>query len=90
MGYPLKNTTCFSLLEFLSDLQESITIYNNEPFFYFKPVIGLLKHPYLSDSDSQKLASEITKHNRIRIPTAFLNENEHLPVHWQNIFKSYS
>lgn len=66
MGYPLKHTPWFSLVEYLIQLQENISD-SKEREFWHLPVLGLLRHPLISDETSIKLAENLKEINRIRI-----------------------
>ncbi|MEP1033127.1 PD-(D/E)XK nuclease family protein [Ekhidna sp.] len=71
MGYPLKDTPLFGLLEAAIELQEHANLSpENGLSFYHKPVIDILSHPYLYKEDKNpldKLISEIKKKNQIRV-----------------------
>ncbi|WP_421762627.1 PD-(D/E)XK nuclease family protein [Ekhidna sp.] len=71
MGYPLKDTPLFGLLEAAIELQEHASLSpENGLSFYHKPVIDILSHPYLYKEDKNpldKLISEIKKKNQIRV-----------------------
>ena len=71
MGYPLKDTPLFGLLEAAIELQEHASLSpENGLSFYHKPVIDILSHPYLYKEDKNpldKLINEIKKKNQIRV-----------------------
>ncbi|MEQ9008278.1 MAG: PD-(D/E)XK nuclease family protein, partial [Ekhidna sp.] len=71
MGYPLKDTPLFGLLEAAIELQEHASLSaENGLSFYHKPTIDILSHPYLYKDDKNpldKLIREIKKKNQIRI-----------------------
>lgn len=71
MGYPLKDTPLFGLLEAAIELQEHASLSpENGLSFYHKPVIDILSHPYLYKEDKSpldKLINEIKKKNQIRV-----------------------
>lgn len=71
MGYPLKDTPLFGLLEAAIELQEHVSLSpENGLSFYHKPVIDILSHPYLYKEDKNpldKLINEIKKKNQIRV-----------------------
>ncbi|MEO9869208.1 PD-(D/E)XK nuclease family protein [Ekhidna sp.] len=71
MGYPLKDTPLFGLLEAAIELQEHASLSpENGLSFYHKPTIDILSHPYLYKEDKNpldKLISEIKKKNQIRV-----------------------
>ena len=71
MGYPLKDTPLFGLLEAAIELQEHSSLSpENGLSFYHKPTIDILSHPYLYKEDKNpldKLIHEIKKKNQIRV-----------------------
>jgi CRISPR/Cas system-associated exonuclease Cas4 (RecB family) len=71
MGYPLKDTPLFGLLEAAIELQEHASLSpENGLSFYHKPAIDILSHPYLYKEDKNpldKLIGEIKKKNQIRV-----------------------
>ncbi len=75
MGYPLKDTPLFGLLEAMIELQEQASLSpENGLSFYHKPTIDILSHPYLYKEDKNpfdKQINAIRKQNRIRV---FLQE----------------
>ncbi|XOV91355.1 MAG: PD-(D/E)XK nuclease family protein [Bacteroidota bacterium] len=71
MGYPLKDTPVFSLLESVLNLQklrkEGVV---NGVSFYYKPLVSLLEHPLLFALEEERikqLISDIKKRNLIMI-----------------------
>ncbi|MEO9485182.1 MAG: PD-(D/E)XK nuclease family protein [Ekhidna sp.] len=71
MGYPLKDTPLFGLLEAAIELQEHASLSpENGLSFYHKPTVDILSHPYLYKEDKNpldKLLSQIKKKNQIRV-----------------------
>lgn len=71
MGYPLKDTPLFGLLEAAIELQEHAHLSSeNGISFYHQPTVDILSHPYLYREDKSpldKLISDIRKKNQIRI-----------------------
>ena len=71
MGYPLKDTPLFGLLEAAIELQEHASLSpENGLSFYHKPTLDILSHPYLYKEDKNpldKLIGEIKKKNQIRV-----------------------
>lgn len=66
MGYPVKDTPVFSLVECLVDLQKN----KKEANFYYKDIIRVLDHQYISFlniEDFSTLKKEILSQNRIYI-----------------------
>ncbi len=71
MGYPLKETPLFGLMEAAIELQEHASLSpENGLSFYHKPAIDILSHPYLYKKDKSpidKLIKDIRKKNQIRV-----------------------
>ena len=71
MGYPLKETPLFGLLEAAVELQEHASLSpDNGLSFYHKPTVDILSHPYLyteERSSVDRLLQEIKRKNKIRI-----------------------
>lgn len=71
MGYPLKETPLFGLLEAALEVQEHKQLTAEHWLtFYHKPVLDILSHPYLYESDKQTLdglIQHIKKNNQIRV-----------------------
>ncbi len=71
MGYPLKETPLFGLLEATIEVLEHVQLsVENELTFYYKPTLDVLSHPYLYAGDNNplgKLIDDIKKNNQIRV-----------------------
>ncbi len=71
MGYPLKDTPLYGLLESAIELQEHISLSpTNGLSFYHRPVLDILSHPYLYKQEKDPLdrfVHEVKKKNQIRI-----------------------
>lgn len=71
MGYPLKETPLFGLLEAAIEVQEHSQLSStNGITFYHKPTIDVLSHPYLYKEDKDpldKLIKSIKRNNQIRV-----------------------
>lgn len=71
MGYPLKDTPIYSLLELCLDLQEKSNTDDLATDFYHKHVIDILRHPYLfqesTTSAIEEFIGNIKKNNQTRI-----------------------
>jgi len=70
MGYPMKLTPAFQFIKLYSDLHVQ---YNKKKSntYYYKYVINLLKHPYVSENDrelNEKIINEINENNSFYIP----------------------
>ena len=60
MGYPVKNTPVFSLLEQILELQKNLKTDNKGKYkFYYKNVLSILNHQYLQVEDKE-IIKEIT------------------------------
>ncbi len=72
MGYPLKDTPLYSLLESLMQVQQSARqAYDLKTLYYYKPLLEVLGHPYLQQLGSDKigdLTARIKKENIIQVP----------------------
>lgn len=76
MGYPLKTTLAYSLVERLLALQTHA--HSRNSFYYHQDVTGLLSHPYIVDSCGDRASyfvAHITK-NRITTVDGAMFENE--------------
>ncbi len=75
MGYPLKNTAVFALMEHLYELQQKKrTDKEGNTRFYHKCVMKILKHPYvqaLCPEQANRLAHTIVEHNLSYIPQGY-------------------
>ena len=70
MGYPLKETPLYGLLEAAIEVQEHKQLTEQELTFYHKPTLDVLSHPYLYQSNKEeldKLANHIKTKNQIRV-----------------------
>ncbi|MBO5983826.1 MAG: PD-(D/E)XK nuclease family protein, partial [Rikenellaceae bacterium] len=75
MGYPMRQTTAYSLIERLIELQKRCRT-GSQTSFYHADVVGILSHPYLNDSLGEvasKLREQIIKGRFIRIEQEFFN-----------------
>ena len=59
MGFPLKNTLAYSLIEILITLQSHSRTKDNAACFYHKDVTQLLSHPYIADTCGNVAHSKI-------------------------------
>ena len=66
LGYPLKESTFYSLILALFDLKINEA---EKPFYYYKFVLPILKHPslLLLETDAQTMVDSIEKENKIYI-----------------------
>ena len=77
MGYPIRETPAFTLLDFLMKLQQGARPGGEEVRFYIRDVLSVLGHPYLSlvESDAtQRLRKSLVDENRIYPKASSLHE----------------
>ncbi len=73
MGFPLKQTSAYTFVERLLELQSHSRMKGQEAEFYHADVMGILTHPYLSSVEQDtlhKLKQEIIENRRIRVPAS--------------------
>lgn len=76
MGYPLKSSPAFGLVDLLYQLQKNSRDKDGETLFYHKNILPLLQHPYISLASGKaadSLRNEMTRNNRINIPSSAFN-----------------
>ena len=80
MGYPLRQTTAYTFVERVIELQKNIRKSSNaETTFYHTDVMGILSHPYLTERASEvceKIRKEILAGRYIRVNSNMLPDNE--------------
>ncbi len=79
MGYPLRQTTAYSFVERLIELQKNCHSGNEQCTFYHVDVTGILSHPYITEligDEAQKINKEIIDNRRIRVSSDILANNE--------------
>ena len=73
MGLPLSDTPLYTLVQHLSELQIFTIEQADETLFYYKPVMGILSHPYVVDV-LPKLVGDIKdriyRNNMVYIPSS--------------------
>lgn len=97
MGYPLGGTPVASLMEYIVALQKNVRYIDRRPVFYFRDVLPVLNHRYISSTATEVVASlvkEITENNRIYIDGAQLGRTPLLeilfaPVEGADDFSAY-
>ena len=86
MGYSLKSTPIAGLMEYIFDLQRNIRFEKGEAQFYFRSVLPILTHRYISLFDSETTESvvmKIKKENLVYVPAHIVAVNPLL----ERIFK---
>ncbi len=80
MGYPLKNTPAYGLLELLFEMQKNCRrTKQGKTWLYFRNVIPILSHQYIEPLDSdlhKKLIRDITLNNKTYIEANELNQSK--------------
>lgn len=70
MGYPLAGTPIASLMEYVLNLQRNVRYIDRRSLFYFRDVLPVLNHRYITSSDPEIIASlikDISENNKIYI-----------------------
>lgn len=97
MGYPLAGTPVASLMEYILALQKNVRYVDRQPVFYFRDVLPILNHRYISSTCPEivnALVKDIAENNRIYISAADLGKIDllsvlFLPVTDVNTFSDY-
>ena len=97
MGYPLAGTPVASLMEYILALQKNVRYVDRQPVFYFRDVLPILNHRYISSTCPEivnALVKDIAENNRIYISAADLGKTDLLsvlclPVTDVNTFSDY-
>lgn len=58
MGYPLVQTSLYSFVNMIASLVRGVKVENEKRCFYYKDVISLLAHPYISGDKSSVICRE--------------------------------
>ena len=83
MGYPLAGTPVASLMEYILALQENIRYVDRRPVFYFRDVLPILNHRYVSTTSPEvvsDLVKDISENNKIYISYDDLNKTPLLSI----------
>lgn len=75
MGYPLRNTPAYSLVDDLYRLVQNAKEVQGQLTYYYKDVLSVLNHPYcrmLWAKEADSFALDIVTFNKIRLSTADL------------------
>jgi hypothetical protein len=89
MGYPLRQTPIYGLMELLRQLHKNMRITTTESAFYHKDVIAILQHQYVKslwNNEITIIVDNIIEHNRIYLNSAFLAE---LPQEIRGLFNEH-
>ena len=82
MGYPLKNSAIFSLIELVLKMQCNAKLDKNKGYrFYFNDLLAVLHHPYINLLDNNNINLEINKivsYNNIYVTNLQFVENKSL------------
>lgn len=78
MGYPLKNTLAYSLVERLLELQQHSRQHDDSDTFYHVDVHGILSHPYIVDCCGEVAHTRYSQilENRITMVEGKMFEND--------------
>ena len=83
MGYPLAGTPVASLMEYILALQKNIRYVDRRPVFYFRDVLPILNHRYISTTSPEvvsNLVKNISENNKIYISYDDLNKTPLLSI----------
>ncbi len=81
MGYPLRQTSVYSFVERLLELQKNVRKTNEKVTFYHTDVTGILSHPYISEAfgdEVVKLQKAINDGRYIRVEKEFFDGHDGL------------
>lgn len=79
MGYSLKDTPIYSLVEHIIELQKGIKSSKNSYSFYYKNVLAILNHQYIKPHNShkvQQLIENIVQLNRVYVAPDVFGDDE--------------
>lgn len=83
MGYPLAGTPVASLMEYILALQKNVRYVDRQPVFYFRDVLPILNHRYISSTNPEAVTAlirEIAENNKIYISSVELAKTPLLAV----------
>lgn len=97
MGYPLAGTPVASLMEYILALQKNVRYVDRQPVFYFRDVLPILNHRYISSTSPETvnvLVKDIAENNKIYISAVDLGKTPllsvlFLPITDVNAFSDY-
>ncbi|HIZ85837.1 MAG TPA: PD-(D/E)XK nuclease family protein [Candidatus Coprenecus stercoravium] len=76
MGYPLDHSNVSSFVRSIASLQERLRVRDGQVCFYFKDVLNVLAHPYISGAlcgRAEELRRTLVDENRIYPPASMLD-----------------
>ncbi len=80
LGYPLKNTPAYGLVESLMTLQQSMrTTQQGKTWFYHRHLLGLLRHQYITvilGDEGRQLVNRLISGNQVFIEKSNIPNNE--------------
>jgi hypothetical protein len=77
MGYPLGVTPIVSLVDSLASLQKNLRYVDARPMFYFRDVLPILNHRYVTSTDAKTattIAQDIILHKKILVDSNILQQ----------------
>lgn len=83
MGYPLAGTPVASLMEYILALQKNVRYVDRQPVFYFRDVLPILNHRYISTTSPEivtALIRDIAENNKIYVTSRDLAKTPLLSV----------
>jgi CRISPR/Cas system-associated exonuclease Cas4 (RecB family) len=83
MGYPLRQTSAYSLVKHLLDLQRNARVSHDAVLFSHEDVTRILKNELISgmmDETDKKIPEEIIKNNLILVPSVRFSQSEKLSI----------
>lgn len=81
MGYPLSVTDVLGFLELLFELRRKKRVVKQQPVYYYRIVLALLRHKYLIgviDQDMEDVCRRIISENRVYVPQDMLVKGDGL------------
>ncbi len=81
MGYPLANSSFYSLIDMLLELQENRRPGKNKSWYNYQQVLGILNHHFISGickEKAKKIINRIERKNIIYVPSEFFGEDKFL------------
>lgn len=89
LGYPIKNTPIYNLVELIINLQRnSKTTKQGKTWFYFRDVLPIIQHQYISAIDEEvakSIKKDMLKRNAIFIEASQLHKSDYYSFLFQKI-----